>query len=124
MKSFSNKNFSHREVSMEKLQKSLMRPGEIGSWLVGSDSETFGSVLKNRLEIFCFFSEIFGNTRVTNFFNHHFDGHNVKRRFLAYNKDVERDKDRVRLHGKCMGCQNVDNLLRNSFNTSERNKKF
>jgi hypothetical protein len=56
-------------------------------------------------------SEVFGNRRIADFFNQDFDGKHVKTRLEAYNKQVERDKDRVRLHGQCessLFCHSVE----------------
>lgn len=41
------------------------------------------------------------NPRLNTFFEERFDGQSVKRRLIAYNKNVESDKDRVRMHGQC-----------------------
>uniref|UniRef100_A0A915DGK8 Tyrosine-protein phosphatase domain-containing protein n=1 Tax=Ditylenchus dipsaci TaxID=166011 RepID=A0A915DGK8_9BILA len=62
-----------------------MRPGEIGNWLLGTDTSAF---------------EIFANERLVEFFNYSFDGRGVKLRMEEYNKYVENDKDRIRMHGQ------------------------
>lgn len=41
------------------------------------------------------------NERVEQFFTDELEGHNVHRRMTLYNKNVENDRDRVRVHGRC-----------------------
>ncbi|KAI3415906.1 hypothetical protein GPALN_005470 [Globodera pallida] len=67
------------------LQERLTRPGEISQWLLGSCVDPL---------------ELFGNRRVTDFFKDNFDGNAMVRRFKLHNKNVENDKDRIRLHGQ------------------------
>lgn len=74
-----------KSTAAAELRELLTKPGEISHWLVGGYVDSM---------------ELFGNRRIIDFFRDDFDGRAVIRRFHLYNKRVESDKDRIRMHGQ------------------------
>lgn len=100
---FGKKDKAEEEMKMRAqiLRERLAHHPEIEEWMASSQ-DAFGRLHGSNLmgqELYV--SEAFGNLRLSTFFNEHFDGREVLKRFTLFNKHVENDQDHVRVHGQC-----------------------